>query len=110
MEKPIVQQEILLMTGTGFAAGELCKVDYAYTRPSHQLSQREALEEACWNGLLQIQLPGLCMQRADGGDLYLWEIQATGSFLKLDLGEAPVAIDDHFSIAPHSFLSQQSLN
>lgn len=110
MKTNSIQQEVLLVTGSAFASGELCKIDFAYSRPNDQLSRKEQLEEACWNGLLQILLPGLCMQRADGGDLYLWEIRETESFLKLDLGEDPGAIEDQFSLNPHSFLAMQSYN
>lgn len=114
MEPNKVQQEILLITGTTLSSRELCKAKGSGpnddTRPNEPLSENERLVEACWNGLVSMLLPELCMHTADGGNLYLWEIRETASFLKLDLGEVPAAIDRHFSIAPCSFLSTQCYN
>lgn len=120
MEANKVQQEILLITGTSLTSRALCKMEHFRpnddtranddTRPNEPLTENERLEEACWNGLVPMLLPELCMHRADGGNLYLWEIEEAASFLKLDLGEVPDAIGRHFSIDPYLFLSMQSYN
>jgi hypothetical protein len=114
METNKVQQEILLIIGTTLTSRDLCKMKGSRpngdTRPNEPLSGNKQLEEACWNGLVPMLLPELCMHTADGGNLYLWEIEEASSFLKLDLGEVPDAIDRHFSIAPCLFLSTQSYN
>ena len=108
MKKYYTQQEILLVTGTTFTSGELCKKDDA-CQDGH-LTANERLEEACWNGLVQAMLPEISLQTANGGILCIWEIKEAGSFLELDLGEIPAAIDKHFSITPHNFLCTQSYN
>jgi hypothetical protein len=108
MAKDSLQQEILLMTGTTFTAGELCQKDDSHRdRPRFE---NERLEEACWNGLLQTRLPEIFLQADGGGNLCLWQIKEATSFLVLDLGEIPAAVDSHFSIVPYSFLSTQTYN
>jgi len=108
MEKYSVHQEVLLITGTSFVTEELCKKDDA----SHDrhLFDNERLEEACWNGLLQMRLPEVFSEAPDGRDLYLWQIKEADSFLVLDLGEAPAEMDSHFSIVPYSFVATQNHN
>ncbi|MDO6431393.1 hypothetical protein Q4E93_12385 [Flavitalea sp. BT771] len=108
MEKYYTQQEILLVTGTTLTSGELCKKDEA-GQDGHQ-TEKEKLQEACWNGLVRTMLPEISLQTANGGILCIWEIKEAGSFLELDLGEIPAAIDKHFSITPHNFLCMQSYN
>jgi hypothetical protein len=106
MKNHHVQLEVLLMTDTTFASGNLAeKKD---PRPQDQLTEEERMEEACWNGLLQTMLPEIAMKPAAGtGTLYLWQIKATARFLELELGEVPAKIDGHYSITPHSFLGKQ---
>lgn len=79
-------------------------------RKNNHSSKNEQLEEACWNGLLQTMLPEIFSKPAGANRLYLWEIKATASFLQLDLGEVPAAVESRFSIIPYSFLSIQSYN
>jgi hypothetical protein len=108
MENNYTQLEVLLMTGTTFASGNLCEKEDS--RSHRHLTEKEKLEEACWNGLLQTMLPEICSQPAGAGALYLWQIKEAASFLELDLGEVPAHIDSHFSITPHSFLATQDYN
>ena len=105
MKKNMMQQEILLVTGTSFTSDKLCKKDDS-RRDSH-LFENEQLEEACWNGLLQAKLPEIFLKAANGNILCIWQIKEAESFLVLDLGEMPAAIDSHFSIVPYSFLSAE---
>jgi len=105
METNYTQQEILLITGTSFTSGYLCQNDDS-PRNNH-LTEKERLEEACWNGLLQAMLPEIMLKTANGGLLYLWQIREASSFLELDLSEVPRAVDRQFSIDPYSFLSTQ---
>ena len=55
MNTNILQQEILLLTGTTFSQRQLSEND-AKDERSH-LSASEKLEEACWTGLLDELLP-----------------------------------------------------
>jgi hypothetical protein len=102
------QQEILLMTGTTFVSSPWCRKEDS-NKDDH-ISEKEQLEEACWNGWLQAMLPEVISHGANGGDLYLWQIREAGSFLELELCEVPEAIDRYFSIDPYSFLAFQSCN
>ena len=106
METNYTQQEILLMTGTSFTSGYLCQNDDSTNKDG--LTEKERLEEACWNGLLQAMLPEIISKTANGGLLYLWQIKEAASFLELDLSEAPGAIDRQYSIDPYSFLPTKS--
>ena len=103
--KPIsTQQEILLLTGTNFSARHSFEKD---EKDKMFLTEKEQLEEACWNGLLQEKLPEIFLKAANGNILCIWQIKEAESFLVLDLGEMPAAIDSHFSIVPYSFLTAE---
>jgi hypothetical protein len=108
MNPTYVQLEVLLMTGTTLTSGNLCKNE----DPSEKdpLTEKELLKEACWNGLLQTMLPEICLPSADGGALYLWQIKESESFLELELGEVPVALDRRLSITPQSFFDTLCFN
>ena len=101
METNCTQQEILLLTGTTLTAAHLCKQD----DKGDAISEKERLEEACWNGLLQTMLPEVCLQAPDGDELFLWQVRVGAFFLELELSKTPTDIDKVFSIDPYSFLS-----
>ena len=94
------------MTGTTFTSGYLCQNEDSSNKDG--FTEKERLEEACWNGLIQAMLPEIILKSANGGLLYLWQIKEATSFLELDLSEAPRAIDRQYSLDPYSFLSMQS--
>jgi hypothetical protein len=106
MEANGTQQEILLITGTTFTSSLLS--DNNDPPSGKELTEKERLEEACWNGWLRLMLPEICIQGPDGKCLSLWQIREATSFLELDFCDAPATIDRQFSITPHSFLSMQS--
>ena len=74
------------------------------------LTEREQLEEACWNGLLQEMIPEICEQTEGNKKLFLWQIKEGNSFIELELGEIPEQKDNHFSIDPYSFAHLQLLS
>lgn len=100
--------EVILVTDTTFLSHDLCEKDES--RRNNHFSENEPLEEACWNGWLKMVLPEIFGESAKDNHLYLWELKAAASFLQLNLGEAPAAVEDNFSIIPDSFLSRQSYN
>jgi hypothetical protein len=108
METNYTQLEVLLMTGTTFTSGNLCKKDDSQN--DDHLTEKEQLQEACWNGLIQMMLPEICLRSENGEMLYLWQIKEADSFLELELGEVFASIDAHFSITPQLFFSTQSYN
>jgi hypothetical protein len=99
------QQEILLVTGTSFSS----RLSYQKEGDTGRLSQKQQLEEACWNGMLGELLPEIChpnpFQR-----MIVWKIREALSFLELDLGEFPASKDQQLSIDPYCFLATQTYN
>lgn len=108
MQDHHVQLEVLLMTGTTFASGDLAEKKDPRNQAS--LTGEERLEEACWDGLLHDMIPEISPKPAGDGPLYLWQIKATPRYLELELGEIPAEIDGHFSIMPYSFLVTRPYN
>jgi hypothetical protein len=107
MKTNSIQQEILLMMGTTFSSRQLCEKDPG---KQNNLTEKEQLEEACWNGLLQEMLPGIWEQPVGNKKLFLWEIREGKSFIELELGEIPEEKDKQFSIDPYSFMHLQLLS
>ena len=103
-----MQQEILLLTGTRFARRqEYQDMDAA---SSSNYSEKEQLEDACWNGLVQEMLPEITQKSANGKHLPLWQIRDAETFLELDLGESPEANENYYSVYPPNLLSASCLN
>ena len=108
MKTNFAQQEILLMTGTSFSARQWCEKNGQDNQ--NQLSEKEQLEEACWNGLLPEMLPEIYGQTCGETKLYLWQIREALSFIEIELGELPAEKEKYFSIDPYTFLQMQSLS
>lgn len=107
MKTNSTQQEILLITGTSFSARQWCQKD---DTKQTNYSEIEKLEDACWNGLLQEMLPELYEQNDKTKKLFLWQVKEGKSFIELELGETPEAVEKEYSIDPYSFLHFQSLS
>lgn len=108
MESNFTQQEILLRTGTRFLSKEWClKNDNG--NPGGK-TEKDKLEEACWNGLIQEILPELFSGEQDHKNISLWSVRETTSFLELELSEYPAAIDKHYSIDPYAIVTSQYCN
>ena len=105
MKTNYIQQEILLITGTTFSTKQFFGNDVG----KDNLTQKEHLEEACWNGLLQEMIPEICGQ-TENKKLFLWQIKEGDSFIELELGEAPEEKDNEYSIDPYSFMHFQLLS
>ena len=108
MGRVSIYQEVLLIRSTSFIEEELRSKDD--TRHSGHLFDNERLEEACWNGMVQARLPEIFLEVPDGSNLFLWQIKEAGSFLVLELGEAPTGVDAHSSIVPNLFVGTQMYN
>ena len=104
MKTNYIQQEILLITGTTFSAKQFFGND-----GKDNLTQKEHLEEACWNGLLQEMIPEIYGQ-TENKKLFLWHIKEGHSFIELELGEVPEEKDNQYSIDPYSFMHFQLLS
>ena len=103
MEK-VIQQEILLISGTKFSSRQCWQKINDNGRPASEIEQ---LEDACWNGLLNEMLPEIFVLQKD---LFLWQIKETKCGLEIDLGELPGEVDYFYSIDPYLFLEDSHLN
>ena len=105
MKATSTQQEILLMTGTSFSNRQ--SQEKADSDKSRNLSEKERLEEACWNGLLKEMLPEVFKEIDADKELYLWQIKEASSFIELVLAEFPEEKDRYLSLDPYAFLPVQ---
>ena len=103
MKTDILQQEILLLTGTTFSQRQLHENDPKNDR--NNLSESEKLEEACWTGLLDELLPEVITNKK----LSLWQIDDSEFSLQIELSEYP-SEEKQFSINPYYFLRTMEYN
>lgn len=108
MKTKSIQQEILLITNSGFLQRPWCETDEPNTH--HHLTDKEQFEKACWDGLLQEMLPEIVEKTTEGKRLYLWQIKKTTSFFEIELGEFPSIPEKDYSIDPYSFLEVKFYN
>ncbi len=107
MKTNSTHQEILLLTGTSFSSKEW---SYKDSDKKNNLTEKEQLEEACYNGMLEQMLPEVFTKLTAKNRMYLWDIKQGNSFIELELGEAPEEKENYFSIDPYSFLHLQELS
>lgn len=100
MKKKFIQQEVLLITNSSFANRQWCKNG---DKTELNFTQEEKLEEACANGLIQELLPEI-FNTTDAAKMYLWQMHPGFSFVQLELGELPIAVERDYSLNPHQFL------
>jgi hypothetical protein len=105
MKTNATQQEILLITGTQFSSRQICDKNDAAAQTN--LSEKEKLEEACWNGMIKDMLPEIVEKTTDNKRLYLWQIKEGESYIELELAEFPQEKDNYFSIDPYALMSVQ---
>jgi hypothetical protein len=105
MKSNATQTEILLMTGTRFSARQSNSI--AEPGHSNNLTERQKLEEACWNGMLKEMLPELFEQPDGNKNLYLWQIREADAYIELEFGNAPEAKEKYLSIDPYAFMPVQ---
>jgi len=108
MKTQSTQQEILLITDSHFASRQW--IDRDDTPQSKNLTEREKLEDACWNGLIRAMLPEICGTEENGKFLALWQIREANAFLDLELGEYPQPIDKEHSLNPYIFIDELLMN
>ena len=106
MKATSTQQEILLVVGTNFSSRHCCEIEDS---KKDNLTEREQLEEACWNGMLHDMLPEIC-DEPYGNKLYMWQVWKTNSFIEIELGEIPEEKENHLSIDPYSFMPEYYLS
>ena len=105
--KTTIQQEILLMTGTSFSSRQCLEKREDEHR---SFSEKEYLQEACWDGLLPEILPEICGWALENKPLYLWHVKENKSSIEIDLADAPGEMEKIFSIDPYAFMSVKLMN
>lgn len=101
MKTNSTQREILLITNNSFAQREWCSKEFNHDK---NMTQQEQMEEACANGLMYEILPEI-FKAPQNKKLYLWQMHPAFSFLQIEYGEFPLAIEKATSIDPHNSLS-----
>jgi len=99
MKTNSMQKEILLVTNNSFAQREWCQVE----SDDKNLTPQEQMEEICANGAIHDILPEVFKAPANE-KLYLWQMRPGFSFLQLQYGEFPLALENYTSIDPHNSL------
>ena len=102
------QQEIILITGTGFASRQYSEKDS--NENFKNLSQEEKLREACWNGMLKEMLPEIFLMNTSNTQLFLWQMREAHHMLAMQMAEEPIEVDYHNSIDPYCFMQTQGFS
>jgi len=103
MEQEIINQEILLFTGTCFCSRPLCKRNTDHDN-SDIYSCMEELEKACWDGMLLEMLPELFEKPVQRSNNYVWSTVSGVNFLCINMGSNPLLVEKETSIDPYYFL------
>lgn len=106
MKANSIQREILLVTNNSFTQKQCCSKENPKDK---NLSAQEQMEEVCANGLIYEMLPEL-FSAPKNKKLYLWQMRSAFSFLQLEYGEFPLAIEKAASIDPHNSLAYRCNN
>ena len=103
MKPSMISQEVLLFTGTSFSKKEFCGLDPFNNRSgSHSLV--EALENACWTGMLYEMLPELSTCTLCDMKIFIWNILSAKHFILICQGTHPQPVTNETSVDPHLFL------
>jgi hypothetical protein len=103
MEPQVINQEILLITGSGFCSRQFCKRD-SDNEGNNDYSAMEQLEKACWDGMLYEMLPELAGNPTAQRDNYIWNTTSGVNFLCINMGPCPMTAGKQASINPYFFL------
>jgi hypothetical protein len=103
METNILQQEIVLYTGTSFSQRQIFTGNNK--NDSKDLTESERLEKACWDGMLDEMLPEIVANKK----LHIWQIWDTEFSLQVEFSKYP-ASQKGSSINTHYFLRTMNNN
>src|SRR5204862_7402559 len=98
-------REILVVTTSSFAQRQLCERD-SRDESSH-LTPTEQLEAACWNGLMSELLPEIMNDPFRKEKVFLWQVEAGSSYLRLSMGTLNPDFISDFTIDPHILLHKK---
>lgn len=101
-------QEILVMITTSFSQRQLCDTN-TQDRPNN-LSTKEQLEVACWNGLLPEMLPEVMHEPGSNEKLFIWQVDVRESYLRISMAVCPTVLEEYFALDPYVFLRTKRMN
>ncbi|TDH25497.1 hypothetical protein EXU57_12370 [Segetibacter sp. 3557_3] len=96
----ILKQEIVLVT----AAFEQTRFYNSNGKNSRKLSKADELEEACWNGMLEVMLGSVVERSASGKRLGLSNVRQGDEIVEVELCDYPIPNERHLSICPYDFV------
>jgi len=107
MKKTSLHQELMLFTNTRFftkawALKQEEQID-------KELSSKEKLKNACWNGLILELLPEACEKVYDPS-LTLWQVSEADNFIELVFCKRFEKVESFFSINPYLHLENKIYN
>jgi len=102
MEPQVINQEILLFTGSSFCSRKFCKRNSDESNSDH--FPMEELEKACWDGMLYEMLPELVGNSMVPVNSYTWNTASGVNFLCINRGIGSTTIGKQTSIDPYFFL------
>ena len=102
MKPQIINQEILLITGSKFFTKPFCKKD----KEQPDSSSMEGLERACWDGMLNELLPELFESESCNDRNYIWNTISGVNFLCVNMSRCPMPLEKATSIDPYFFLNE----
>jgi hypothetical protein len=102
-------QEILLITGSGFINRPFCERDTDNNEVNNS-SVMEELKRAGRNGILTEWLPELPGYHLKDNEDFIWNIVNAAGFLYITMGPCPVHIDKEASLDPYFFLNTTCKN
>ncbi|MEO7317227.1 MAG: hypothetical protein ABIW47_18700 [Ginsengibacter sp.] len=101
MDTKIICQEILITPDSRFFSKEFDQIKSVEKR---NLTQKQMLAEACWNGLLKLSLPEILPE------LELININEGDRVLDLRFGAYGHHLETEYSINPYLFFNQDRRN
>jgi hypothetical protein len=101
MDTKIICQEILITPDSKFFSKEF---EELLNTENRNLSQKQILAEACWNGLLKLSLPEILPE------LELININEGDRVLDLRFGSYGHNLDTEYSINPYLFINYDRRN
>ncbi len=105
MEPQIINQEILLFTGSSFCNRQFCKRDDNDGSNSKHSSMEE-LEKACWDGILYEIFPELVGNSMHRMNNHICNTASGVNFLCITMSEMSMSIENQTSVDPYLFFPE----
>src|SRR5436190_3917922 len=102
MEPQVINQEILLFTGSSLYSRKFCKRN-SDNENSGAPSPMEELEKGCWDGMLHEILPELVGNNMQRGNNCIWNTASGVNFLCVNLGIGSTTIGNKLQLILISF-------